>query len=79
MYIYDLLILTKGDWIDHVQNCEFTINKLKGKGLKCDIEKYFLGQIKMENLGLWVTHDGSKPINKKIETTTNMKPPPYQK
>ena len=40
-YIDDLLILTKGYWIDHVQKLELTLNKLKEKGLKCNIEKYF--------------------------------------
>ena len=32
-YIDELLILTKVDWIDHVQKLELTINKLKGKDL----------------------------------------------
>ena len=38
-YIYDLLILTKGDWTNNLQKLELTLNKLKGKGLKCNIEK----------------------------------------
>ena len=46
-YIDDLLILTKGDWTDHVQNLELTLNKLKGKGLKCNIENYFFRKTKM--------------------------------
>ena len=29
----------------------------------------------MEYLGLWVTRDGIKPINIKIESITNMAPP----
>ena len=33
----------------------------------------------MEYLGLWVTRDGVKPINRKIEAITNMKPPTSQK
>ena len=28
-YIYDLLIPKKGDWTDHVQKLELTLNKLK--------------------------------------------------
>ena len=50
------------------------INKLKEKGLKCDIEKSFLGQTEMEYLVFWVTRDGVKPINRKIKAITNMKP-----
>ena len=33
----------------------------------------------MEYLGVWVTRDGIKPINIKIEKITNMKPPTCQK
>ena len=36
-YIYDLLMLTKGGWKYHVHNLESTLNKLKEKGLKCNI------------------------------------------
>ena len=50
------------------------LNKLKGKVLKCNIEKSFLGKTEMEYLGFWVTCDGVKPINRKIEAITNMKP-----
>ena len=79
MYIDDLLISIKRDWTDHVHNLELTINKLKEKGLKYNIEKSFLGQTEMEYLGFWVTRNGAKPINKKKEEITNMKPPTYQK
>ena len=52
MYIYDLLILEKGDWTDHVQKIELTINKLEGNGLKCNIEESIFGNTEMEYLGL---------------------------
>ena len=32
----------------------------------------------MEYLGLWVTRDGVKPINRKVEEITNMMPPTSQ-
>ena len=78
-YIDDLLILTKGGWRDHVQKSELTLNKLNGKGFKCDIERSFFGQTKMEYLGFLVTCDGIKLINIKIEAITNMKPHTYRK
>ena len=43
-YTEYFLILTKGDWRDHVKNMELTLNKLKEKGLKCNIEKSFFGK-----------------------------------
>ena len=54
-YIDDLLILTKGYWKNHVQKLELTLNKLKEKGIKCNIEKYIFGITKMVYLGFWVT------------------------
>ena len=65
-FIYDLLISTKGDWTDHAQKLGLTLNNLKKKLLKCNIEKYFFGNTEMEYLGFWVTHYGTKPINRNI-------------
>ena len=50
-FIDDVFIRTKKDWIDHIHKLELTLNKLKEKGLKCNIEKYFFGQTEMEYLG----------------------------
>ena len=36
-YIDDLLIIKKGYCKYHIQKLELTLNKLKGKGLKCNI------------------------------------------
>ena len=44
VYIDEILILTKGDWTDHVQNLELPLNKPKKKGLKCNIERSFFGK-----------------------------------
>ena len=78
-YIDKLLILTKVDWTDHVQQLELTLNKMNEKGLKYNIEKAFFGQTEMEYLVFWVTHDGVKPISRKIESTNNMNPTTSQK
>ena len=45
-YIYDMFILTKVNWTDHIQNLELKLNKMKGKGLKCNIEKLSLDKPK---------------------------------
>ena len=49
-YIYDHLFLTKVNWTYHAHNLELTLNKLKGKVLKCNIEKSFFGQTEIEYL-----------------------------
>ena len=46
VYIDELLVLTKGYWTNHIQKLEWTLSKLKGKGLKRNIEKYFFRKIK---------------------------------
>ena len=35
----------------------------------------FFSQIKMEYLGFWVTRNGVKPMNKKVEAIISIKPP----
>ena len=49
------------------------------KGLKFNIEEYLFVQTEMEYLGLWVTSNGVKPINRKIEEMNKMNPPTSQK
>ena len=71
------MILTKGYCPDHLHKLELTLNKLKESGIKCNIEKSFFGQTKMEYLGLWVTCDEIKPIDKVIQATKNIIPPTY--
>ena len=58
-YIDGILILTEGDLADNLQKLELTLNKPKEKGLKCNIEKLFFSQTKMEYLGFWVTRVAS--------------------
>ena len=66
-YIDDLLILTKVDRTDGLHKLELTIIKLKGKGLKCNIENSFFGKTEMEYLVFWVTRYDVKPTNKKYK------------
>ena len=68
------MILSKGDWTDHVQKLKLTLNKLKEKGHKCNTKKSLFGQTQMGYLGFWVTRDDVKPISKNIEAITNTKP-----
>ena len=66
-FIDKILILTRGDWTYHAQRLKRTLNKLKEKGIKCNIEKSLFGKTEMEYLGFWVTRDGIKPRNKKLK------------
>ena len=65
-YINDLLIITKGDWFDHLEKLEQKFQKFKDNGLKCNIEKSPFGQNEMEYLEVWVNRTGIQSINKKV-------------
>ena len=62
-YIDELLIITKGDWSNHLEKLEQTLQKLKDNGPKGKIEKSSFGQTDMEYLEFWVTRTGILPIN----------------
>ena len=66
VYINGLLVLTKVYWTDHIQKLELALNKLKERGLKFNIQKYFFRQTKEEYLGFCVTRNGVIPLNKNL-------------
>ena len=71
--------ITKGDWSDHLEKLELTLQKIKYNGLKCNIKNEFFGKTDMEYLSFWVTWNGIKPINKKVESIVNMATPTIRK
>ena len=56
------MILTKRECIDHVYKLVLTLNKMKGKVIKYDIERSFFGQTEMEYVGFYVIRNGVKPM-----------------
>ena len=62
-YIDDILIITKGDWSDHLNKLELVLTYLKENGLNCNIEGSFFGQTEVEYLDLWVTRTGTRTVN----------------
>ena len=74
-YIDDHLIWTKLDWTDHVQKLELSLNKMKEKRLKWNIEKSFFRQTNIKYLGFWITCDGFKTIYRNMDAITNINTP----
>ena len=66
-YIDDLLIISKGDFKDHMANVQKVFTRLRTAGLKVNIKKSFFTKGKLEYLGYWITRQGVQPITKKIE------------
>ena len=73
------MILINKYWTHKAHELELMLNKLNGKGLKCNIEKSLFGKTEMKYLDFWVTRDGVKPIHRKLELITNTNPPNPQK
>ena len=50
-YIYELLMTTKDNWSDQLEQLELTLQNIKDNGLKCNIERSLFEQTEMEYLG----------------------------
>ena len=62
-----------------MEKLELTLQNLKDHGLKCNIKKSLFGQTDIEYLGFWVTCNGIRTVNKKVEAKVNMTPLKTQK
>ena len=78
-YIDDLLILTKGDYHDHLRKLEAVFLKLEEAGLKVNATKSFFGRSELEYLGYWITREGIKPLPKKVEAIHKIAEPKNRK
>jgi len=79
VYIDDLLVITKGDWQDHLQKLSQVFDRLSEVGLKVNIKKSFFGQTEVEYLGYMITRNGIKPISKKVDAILQLTPPKTKK
>ena len=78
-YIDDLLVLSNGDFTDHLEKVQEVLHHLQDAGLKVNITKTRLVQEELEYLGYWITRDGIKPLNAKVEAINNIAPPTNKK
>jgi hypothetical protein len=78
-YIDDLLILSKGDWSNHLDKLEAVLQRIEDSGLKVNAKKSFFGQSELEYLGYWITPTGIQPIPKKVQAILNIQPPTKKK
>ena len=69
------MIITKGDWSDHLNTLELVLTKIRANGLKCNIERSCFVQTKIEYLGFWMKMTGIQPLNIKVEAIVNMTTP----
>ena len=74
-YIDDLLILSSGDWEQHLSHLDTVFARLQNAGLKINAKKSFFGKQELEYLGYWITRRGIQPIPKKVDAIKNLAPP----
>ena len=78
-YIDDLLVLSTGNFEDHLDKLEQVLSRLQEAGLKVNASKSFFGKEELEYLGYWITQEGIKPLSKKVEAISNLAPPKTRK
>jgi Reverse transcriptase (RNA-dependent DNA polymerase) len=60
-YIDDLLIITKGTYLEHLQKLATIFTWLQQEGLKVNAKKSWFAQLELEYLGYWITRNGIQP------------------
>jgi hypothetical protein len=78
-YIDDLLVLSTGNFADHLDKLEQVLTRLQQAGLKINASKSFFVREELEYLGYWITQDGIKPLSRKVEAISNLAPPKTRK
>jgi len=78
-YIDDLLVLTKGNYEDHLDKLDKTLEKLTQAGLRVNAKKSYFARAELEYLGYWITREGIKPLPKKVEAIQRIAPPKNKK
>ena len=64
-YLDDLLIISQGDFNDHLEKLQAALQKLQEAGLKVNCAKSTFGVHECEYLGYVLTREGIKPQQKR--------------
>lgn len=74
-YLDDVLIVSKTDFSEHLNNLGQALERISKVGLKINAQKSFFGRGEIEYLGYWVTREGVQPLEKKVESILAIKEP----
>ena len=74
-YLDDLLVITKGNFKDHLDKLEEVLKRLVRANLKVNAPKSTFGQSEVEYLGYILSRDGIKPHPGKVQAILAIKPP----
>ena len=73
------ILMTKGDYSDHLTKLEEVFCHLAATNLKINAEKSFFAKPELEYLGFWITRNGIRPLMKKVEAMQNLTAPKTHK
>ena len=78
-YIDDLLVITKGQYNDHLTHLDRVLEELEQAGLKINSAKSCFVAHELEYLGYWISRDRIQPMVAKVDVIKNMATPKNRK
>ena len=78
-YIDDLLVLSRGDFPDHLEKLNTVLERIRESGLKVNANKSFFARTELEYLGYWITQNGIKPMPNKVQAILQIQHPKNRK
>ena len=74
-YIYDVLVINKNNFKDHLKDLDKVLQRLAEAGLKVNTEKSFFRRIETEYIGFWVSNNGLRQLSSKVESIKSINVP----
>ena len=74
-YIDDLIIISNGNFEDHLNKVKIDSKKLKAAGFKINAEKLFFARDNFEYLGFKITRQGIMPLPDKVQASKDIAVP----
>ena len=78
-YDDDLLIISNGNFEDHINILKIVLTKLKAAGFKINTEKSYFTKDKLEYLGFKITRQGIMPLPDKVQAIKDIAVPTNKK
>ena len=74
-YLDDLLVISKGNFEDHLEQLEQVLSKLSEAGLRVNATKSSFCSTQLKYLGYIINRQGMSPLPKKVDAILQMKAP----
>ena len=73
--INDILIISNGNFEDHLEKAKIVLKKLKAAGFKINAEKLFFARDDLEYVFTKITRQGIMPLPDKVQAINNIAVP----